>query len=328
MIKPMKCKDLKPLLAWGTDSPYDGIAQYLTEAYVAEPKLDGVRVTLNLGTESNVLWTSQDRSANFPHLAQAVVPDIAGVVLDGELMAPSGKICTHTGTWTDSMLNASVALVNSNPAGSVATQKAFGNATLFVFDVLAAPGGDSLMDTPYEERRALLEAVVAVLTSHYPTVAIQAVPVLPATVDSIVASIDAGFEGVVLKRKTSVYRPGKRGGEWLKVKRFSTADAFVVGSHPGEGSNTGLVGSLELALMTETGPMPIASVGNLTQETRQALTDPQGNLVASAFGVVCEFAGQGVTKDGRIRHPHLIRFRPDKAAADCDLSQLDTFSKV
>ena len=355
-IDPMKAKDLKSLIAWGSADPFKGIEAYLTDAYVAEPKLDGARLRMFLGLTGNTLNTGRrsvrtfayiDRTANFPHLAQAVLKEWAGVVLDGELMAPTGRIQTHTGLWTNSMLNASVALVNAKPAGSVATQKRFGTAKFFVFDILFTAGGESVQHLPYAQRRVLLETVVADIQAAHPDCGIHLVPSLPATVDTIKSSLDLGFEGVVIKSKAGTYKPGKRGPEWLKVKVMSTADAFVVGYAPGENGNDGFVGSLEVAVLTHEAGNPehvkpfttdgdgrqvytraVGQVGNLTDEYRKAITASDGSLKQEVYGTVVEVMAQGLGKNGRMRHAHLVRLRPDKAAFDCWDDQLEVFVSV
>jgi ATP-dependent DNA ligase len=264
-------------------------------------------------------------------------------------MAPTGRIQTHTGLWTNSMLNASVALVNAKPAGSVATQKRFGTAKFFVFDILFTAGGESVQHLPYAQRRVLLETVVADIQAAHPDCGIHLVPSLPATVDTIKSSLDLGFEGVVIKSKAGTYKPGKRGPEWLKVKVMSTADAFVVGYAPGENGNDGFVGSLEVAVLTrEPGDLAnpnvqpvsrdadgvmvyrraVGQVGNLTDEYRKSITAPDGTLKQEIYGTVVEVMAQGLGKNGRMRHAHLVRLRPDKAAFDCWDDQLEVFVSV
>ena len=41
------------------------------------------------------------------------------------------------------------------------------------------------------------------------------------------ASVELGFEGMVAKRKNSIYEPGARSKSWLKVKRVSVQDLLV-----------------------------------------------------------------------------------------------------
>lgn len=340
-IDPMKAKDLKASIAW--DAPdsatrYAGIAKYLTPAYAAEPKLDGCRMRMFLGATGNTLNTGRrsvtsfgyiSRSDNFPHLRDASVPSFAGTILDGEIMSPCSKIqSSSTSVWTDSILNASVALVNSGPAKSVATQARFGKAIYWVFDVLAV-NGDNVQAEPYTVRRAYLGVIVETLQTEYPDCEIRLVPSFDATVETIEESLKSGFEGVMLKARAGTYEAGKRSAHWLKVKTFSSADAFVVGWTPGESSNTNLVGSLDLAVLEADGTQrAVAQVGNLTDEFRLAVTAEDGSLKASFYGTVIEFLGQGIGKNGRVRHAHMVRIRPDKAAADCGVDQLDIFPRV
>lgn len=356
---PMKCKDLKPLIQWGAASPFAGLGVHLGPAYVAEPKLDGCRMFLVLGGERNAVlsgrrsvttFAASDRSDNFPHLRDAVVDRLADTVLDGEILAPVFRLQTHTGNWTDSLLNASVALCNSKPAGSVATQERFGKARLNVFDVIRVKGND-VMHLSYTDRRKLLEAVVGELRGDHPDCQVVLVPQMEATAENIERAIAAGYEGVVIKSTGSTYKPASRSGGWYKVKTMSTADAFITGYVPGENSNTGKVGALCLSVLqpateadflastdrkcwVERGgawyrKVEVARVGNLTDLYREAVTDmATGGLKPELHGQVIEFMGQGVTKEGRVRHPHMLRLRPDKDLWGCQIDQLDVFPRV
>jgi len=42
--------------------------------------------------------------------------------------------------------------------------------------------------------------------------------------DVLHAARERGLEGVVAKRRDSPYRPGRRSGEWVKVKNFMTQE--------------------------------------------------------------------------------------------------------
>lgn len=361
-LDPMKCYDLKKEISWGSEDPFKAItSKYLNADFVAEPKLDGARMrlflglkgsTMNSGRRSVKTFAYTDRTQNFPHLAQIAIPELMGTVLDGELLAPTGKIQTHTGTWTNSLLNASVALVNSNPVGSRQTQERFGKAQFWVFDVMQFKGED-ITHLPYFQRRTVLEKLVKLIQSKYPDCEMRIVPQFEATADVIVKSIEEGFEGVVLKKKTGPYQFGKRSKNWLKIKTFSTADAFIVGWAAGENTNTGLVGSLDLAVLEEVTQeewnslpsnrraanfdstpsvfykvRPVAQVGNLIHDWRKHITADNGSLKSEFYGAVIEFAAQGLGKNGRARHAHMLRLRPDKSMLDCMSDQLDIFPAV
>jgi ATP-dependent DNA ligase len=97
-------------------------------------------------------------------------------------------------------------------------------AHFIVFDVLAAPGA-TLMDRPFAERRARLEALL--------TGAPPALQVCPQTADLAVAQewIDAwqqaGVEGLVAKRIDGRYQPGRRA--WRKLRAKTTTEAIIGG---------------------------------------------------------------------------------------------------
>jgi bifunctional non-homologous end joining protein LigD len=88
--------------------------------------------------------------------------------------------------------------------------------TLCVFDLLVY-NGQSVMERPLIERKALLKDLV----SPAPKSRILFVGDLPADAKLFEAMVAAGlqFEGVVAKRKDSIYTPGVRSPHWLKIKR-------------------------------------------------------------------------------------------------------------
>jgi bifunctional non-homologous end joining protein LigD len=74
-------------------------------------------------------------------------------------------------------------------------------------------------------------------------------PLLAGTAERALAeSRRRSLEGVVAKEMSSLYRPGKRPGSWIKIKFRATQDVIVVGWRPGKGRRAGGIGSLLLAL--------------------------------------------------------------------------------
>ena len=113
-------------------------------------------------------------------------------------------------------------------------------AHFVAFDLLARDDR-SLLELPFGERRAALEAME-----------LGSVVVTPTTTDPAGAEPWlASTEGVVAKDLAAPYRPGKRLG-MVKVKRLRTIDAVVVGYRPGK--EEGTVGSLILGLYDRLGP--------------------------------------------------------------------------
>lgn len=328
----MKAKDLKADIDWtvsADEGRYAKIARYLSDAWVAEPKLDGVRSKIVIGSQASTVSTwRRDVTGNFPQFASVGIRELDGTVLDGEIIAATAQLQT-SGTWTDSLLNASVALTNSSAVKAVAAQKAFGDAQFWAFDVLSVAGSD-VTGWAMDKRRKALETVIAVVQDRHPGSGIQIVPQYsdptPEIIEQFLAS---GFEGAMLKKRTATYHSGKRSDAWMKVKRYSTADGFIVGFKPGQNGRSGKVGSVEVAVMgTDGSPLPVASLGNLDVGLQEAMTALDGTLKDEWYGVCVEWMAQGLGKNGRARHPHLVRVRPDKRAQDCGIDQLGAFARV
>ena len=107
-----------------------------------------------------------------------------------------------------------------------------------LFDLLWLDG-HSLMEMPYEERRAQLVA----LGLNGPNW--QTPPNEVGDGTAIIAvSKQFGLEGVMAKRLDSIYEPGKRSRAWLKLKNRMRQEFVVGGWQPGEGGRTGSIGSL------------------------------------------------------------------------------------
>src|SRR6185295_17372143 len=151
----------------------------------------------------------------FPELREplcAQLPDRC--VLDGELV-----IANEKGLDFDALQ------LRQHPADSRVQKLAVDIPASFVaFDLLAL-GDESLLETPFGERRARLEALLAN--------ALPPVYLTPATRDRDLAADwfqrfeGAGFDGVVCKPLDGAYRPGQR--TMLKVKHERTCDCAVAG---------------------------------------------------------------------------------------------------
>jgi len=95
----------------------------------------------------------------------------------------------------------------------------------YIFDLLCWKGRD-LARLPLIERRALLKALVVVREKRIRTAEyVEAAPT-----DLLAAVRQQQLEGVVGKRKDSLYQPGKRSGAWIKY-RVNRGQEFVIGGY-------------------------------------------------------------------------------------------------
>ncbi|WP_051901050.1 hypothetical protein [Streptomyces aureus] len=186
------------------------------EGWWYEPKFDGHRAvllrdadTVRLQSRSGRIVTSWWMDIAVPAMA---LP--AGTVLDGELVI-----------WRDGRLD--FGAVQSRAASAPARARALAEdfpASYAVWDCLHHPVHGDVRGRPWTDRRALLLDVLADIPPP-----IQAVPAS----DDVATARDwyeslrpLNIEGVVCKRGSSPYRPGR---VWVKVRHSEPVDAMVVG---------------------------------------------------------------------------------------------------
>jgi ATP-dependent DNA ligase len=94
----------------------------------------------------------------------------------------------------------------------------------YAFDLLNLNGRD-LKDEPLTARQKALRE------SFAPTAFFHIAPPLTGKLKTILKKIrQFGFEGIVAKRRDSIYIPGARNGTWIK-KKLKRSDEFVVGGY-------------------------------------------------------------------------------------------------
>ena len=198
------------------------------------------------------------------------------------------------------------------------------------FDVLYLDGRSTL-SLPYEERRELLESLS--LAGDY----WQAPPWFSGRgTDVLEAAARTGLEGVVAKRLGSMYQPGKRSGEWVKVKHLRTQEVVVVGWTPGQGRRHGRIGALLLAVPDGDELRYVGKVGTgftdavldelgaqleslERREPRVTGTLPRAQVAGATWVepvLVGEVAFGEWTRERRLRHPRWRGLRPDKAPGE------------
>jgi ATP-dependent DNA ligase len=304
-----------------------------------EPKWDGFRGLLFRDGREVILQSKsgQDLTRYFPEVveaARALKP--ARFVLDGELVIPvEGRI-----SFDD-------LLMRIHPAASrVKKLAAETPARMIVFDLLVDAKGKPLVDLPLAERRGKLEEFAAAALRGQGLFALS-----PTTTDFKTArrwleNPKVGLDGVMAKRTDLPYRTGERDG-MQKVKRQRTADCVVGGFR--YASEEKVVGSLLLGLYNDQGQLNhVGFTSGLTAAQRKELTPklekirkppgftgkkPGGPSRWSRAGrsevwepldpkLVVEVQYDHFTA-GRFRHgTRLMRWRPDKAPAQCTLDQV------
>ena len=204
----------------------------------AQAKLDGFRLQIHVdktGTEPKIHFYSrnlQDMSAMFPDLTAAFETlDVKSIICEGEAIVHD----PHTGTFSKFQET----VKRKRKHGIEEAIKDF-PLQVFIFDVMYLNGKD-VMGLPHTQRRALLLETFDVTNPLIRVIEEKKVTTAKDLEDYFYANIASGLEGLVVKRPDSIYQPGKRNFNWIKLKRQEeghledTIDCVILGYYAGEG---------------------------------------------------------------------------------------------
>lgn len=289
------------------------------EEWLYEPKFDGFRAIVFVTKDGAEIQSRGLKSLTryFPELRFGPWD----AVIDGEIIVARGD--SHSFEALQQRIHPAASRIK-RLAGEIP-------ATFVAFDLLARDGV-VMMDRPFHERRAALEALV--------TAPIELAPMTADPDDATRWLVEA--EGVIAKDRTAPYLPGERNG-MVKVKRTRTMDCVVVGWRPGKLEGT--LGALILGAYRPDGELQVVghSSGFSAKDKRELPAflapfetgergsgDPsrwtgERNLewIALRPELVAEVTYDHASA-GRIRHgTKLVQFRDDKRPEECTTDQLD-----
>jgi bifunctional non-homologous end joining protein LigD len=200
-----------------------------SDGYVFEAKWDGIRALARIdGTAELFSRRSTNLTGCFPEITDALASALTGrtAILDGEIVA----LDRHARPSFELVMRR---MRSTRPQARLLTAIP---AMFFVFDMLYLDGAD-VMRQPYLKRRALLDSLnlttKPVMTSPFWTGI--------ASTDMFDVVRDMGLEGLVCKRASSTYQPGRRSNAWIKSVVRHRAPMVVGGWVP---VRTGNIGSL------------------------------------------------------------------------------------
>jgi len=294
------------------------------DGWAYEPKWDGFRTIVFRDGDDIHLQSRNGKPMKryFPEVVETI-GGLAGdrLVIDGEI------IVVVDGVQEFDLLGQRI-----HPAESRVRMLSEQWPAAFVAFDLLAEGDEALLELPYRERRARLQAAVG-----------KPIEITPATDDREAAGawLSGVSEGVVAKEADCAYKPGERVG-MVKIKRVRTADLVVAAFRFGK--EEGALGSLILGAYGDEGELHVVghTSGFKAKEKRELIgllepyrTHERGGGEPSRWKsgeelvweglrpeLVCEVTFDHITGK-RIRHgAKFVRWRTDKDPRECTLEQL------
>jgi len=296
--------------------------------WYAERKWDGIRGQLISRNNEIFVWSRgeelvTDKFPEFNVLSSTVTTDF---VLDGEI------ICYKDGQ----LLPFNVLQTRIGRKNVAKKHLAEAPVIMIAYDILEYKGED-LRELPMYERRELLESICGDLQ---PTGVIHLSPLVPFGKwgDLVIErenSREHHTEGLMLKKKDSIYQVGRKRGEWWKWKIDPmTVDAVMIYAQRGHGRRANLYTDYTFAVWDEEGklvPFTKAYSGLTDAEFREISTWVRKNTV-ERFGpvsmvkpeLVFEIAFEGIAESRRhksgiaLRFPRMKRWRKNKPPKEAD----------
>ena len=303
--------------------------------WLADWKWDGIRAQIIKRQGEVFLWSRGDENLTerFPEVVEAAARLRDGTVLDGELL------CWMPGETAPMGFGVLQRRIGRKQLGPNVLREA--PAALVAYDALEHEGRDA-REEPIERRLEMLEQSLGPAEQRSETIKLFepfAFESWEALAGLRAESRKRGVEGVMLKRKGSPYRAGRRRGDWWKWKiEPLTIDAVLVYAEPGHGRRANLLTDYTFAvwegeparggeLITVTkaySGLSDEEFAELDRWIRTHTVDRYGPVRAVEPMQVFELAFEGVRRSTRhksgvaLRFPRMKRWRKDKPAAEAD----------
>ncbi|HEY1008458.1 MAG TPA: DNA ligase D [Daejeonella sp.] len=304
----------EPMLATLVDKPFDD------DGWLYEIKWDGYRAVAFMNKRTTELKSRNDKSFNekFYPVYNALKDLGLSAVIDGEV----------------------VVVGDNGQANFSALQnwrsEADGTLIYYVFDILWYNGHD-LTGLPLVERRVFLKNLIVEsdlikISQDFET----------SGIDFLEAAKQMGLEGIMAKRKDSIYHIGNRTKDWLKIKANKRQEVVIGGftrnvdTHKpfssllvgvyekGKLVYTGKIGTgfnikTQKEMMAQFKPLitdkvPFTEEPDVNKPSRFRPNPPKATATWLKPELICEVSYAEMTTDGVMRHPSFEGMRSDKKA--------------
>lgn len=304
----------------------------ISEWYI-ERKLDGIRGQLIVRDNELFVWSRGEdlMTEKFPEFHPLINLLPNGTVLDGEV------IPMKDGTYLP------FHVMQTRIGRKNVTKKSLTDAPLVMvcYDLLEH-NGDDIREQPLSKRRSLLIEVLNELHSKLPEAPLILSPALDCTtwedaVKEREQSREYVSEGLMLKRKDSTYKTGRKRGDWWKWKVDPlTIDGVLIYAQRGHGRRANLYTDFTFAVWDgdELVPFTKAYSGLTDKELveidrwiKRNTQDKFGPVRSVTPHHVFELAFEGINPSSRhksgvaLRFPRILRWRKDKAVKEANTKE-------
>jgi len=320
--------EVEPMLATLVNEPFD------SDEWLYEIKWDGYRAVAFCNGKDVLLKSRNNKSFSekFYPVQNELEKMKLNAIIDGEVVVLEKEGTADFGS-----------LQNWR-------SEADGDLVYYVFDILWYKGKD-LKDLPLTDRKMILQNILpssesVLLSQDFHT----------SGVEFLEAAKKMGLEGIMAKRKKSVYHVHNRTKDWLKIKSnkrqevviggFTLNDdssklfsSILVGVY--EGKNliyTGKVGTgfnakmqkemMELFKPLITKKVPFSQEPDVNKPSRFRPNPPHATVTWLKPQLIGEVSYTELTSDGVMRHPSFEGMRSDKKAKTVTLEQASNTTDV
>jgi DNA ligase-1 len=301
--------------------------------WFAERKWDGIRGQIIVRNRQLFVWSRGEELVTDKYPEYAVMLDLLpdGTVIDGEIMPFKDNL-----PLTFNHLQTRIGRKTLSPKLLKDVPVAF-----IAYDILEHEGSD-IREKPMSERRALLEQLCNVKSSVLKLSQLVPYTTWEELTHERSRSREFLSEGIMLKRKESTYRDGRRRGDWWKWKIDPyTVDAVMIYAMRGSGRRANLYTDYTFAVWDNGQLVPFTKAySGLTDEELREIDRWVKQNTLERFGpvrsvkplLVFELAFEGIARSSRhksgiaLRFPRIKRWRKDKKTEEAntlaDLVQL------
>lgn len=305
------------------------VARTMPREFLIEDKFDGIRAQAHVEKGRVAIYsrTMDEITHRFPELIGPLQSIPTDVIIDGEIVPATDEAILPFSELQKRLgrKNVGSQLLKAVPV------------VLVAYDLLYS-SGRVLLDQPLSERRHLLGQLV----SKNGVLRLSEGKLLDDTArldEEFDLARARGNEGLMIKSPSSLYKPGRRGRDWLKLKRaIATLDVAVTAVEVGHGKRRNLLSDYTFAVRRSEKEGELLNIGKaysgLTDRELSELTEwfkahtlqefAHGRVRVVEPSIIIEVTFDRIQPSKRhksgyaLRFPRILRLRPDKTVSEVD----------